>query len=115
MTEDSKPRRNGARPRRTGSTHIAELRARTGLTQPEIAAMTGLRQSKISDIERGSADAANITLSSAAKLATALGVHAEELLDPGLRDEIARTARENAPEGHHRTDPDDGQRITSNR
>lgn len=112
MTKDTTPKGNGARPRRTGTTHIAELRARTGLTQPEIAAMTGLRQSKISDIERGNADTANITLSSAAKLATALGVHAEELLDPDLRDEIDRTARENAPEGRHAPD---GQRIPSKR
>ena len=88
------------RPRRTGTTRLAMLRAEAGLTQPEIAAMTGLRQSKISDIERGSADTANITLGSAAKLATALGVHAEELLDPALREEIARTARRHAPKGH---------------
>ena len=75
-------------------TRLARLRAESGLTQMEVAAMTGLRQSKISDIECGRRSSAKIPLETAAKLATALGVHAEDLLE-----RITITAMMNKPNG----------------
>ena len=59
-------------------TRLARLRAESGLTQMEVAAMTGLRQSKISDIERGQRSSAKIPLETAAKLAAALGDHSDQ-------------------------------------
>lgn len=78
-------------------TRLARLRAESGLTQMEVAAMTGLRQSKISDIERGRRNSAKIPLETAAKLAAALDVHAEDLLDEETITEINDTARKNRP------------------
>lgn len=91
-------------PRRKGNgimtkTRLAELRAESGLTQMEVAAMTGLRQSKISDIERGQRSSAKIPLETAAKLAAALGVHAEDLLETSLLERITVTAMMNKPNG----------------
>lgn len=80
-------------------TRLARLRAESGLTQMEVAAMTGLRQSKISDIERGQRSSAKIPLETAAKLATALGVHAEDLLEEDLLERITVTAMMNKPNG----------------
>lgn len=79
-------------------TRLAQLRAKSGLTQMEVAAMTGLRQSKISDIERGRRNSAKIPLETAAKLAAALDVHAEDLLDKETIAEINDTARRNRPD-----------------
>lgn len=78
-------------------TRLAELRAESGLTQMEVAAMTGLRQSKISDIERGQRSSAKIPLETATKLAAALGVHAEDLLEEDLLEKITITAIRNMP------------------
>lgn len=78
-------------------TRLARLRAESGLTQMEVAAMTGLRQSKISDIERGRRNNAKIPLETAAKLAAALDVHAEDLLDEETITEINDTARKTGP------------------
>ena len=79
-------------------TRLARLRAESGLTQME-AAMTGLRQSKISDIECGRRSSAKIPLETAAKLAMALGVHAEDLLEMDLLERITITAMMNKPNG----------------
>ena len=79
-------------------TRLAQLRAKSGPTQMEVAAMTGLRQSKISDIERGRRNSAKIPLETAAKLAAALDVHAEDLLDKETIAEINDTARRNRPD-----------------
>ena len=115
-TDDQGPHRNARRgrhtetrrvphaPRRKGNgimtkTRLAELRAESGLTQMEVAAMTGLRQSKISDIERGQRSSAKIPLETAAKLAAALGVHAEDLLETSLLERITVTAMMNKPNG----------------
>ena len=78
-------------------TRLARLRAESGLTQMEVAAMTGLRQSKISDIECGRRSSAKIQLETAAKLAAALGVHAEDLLETSLLERITVTAIRNMP------------------
>lgn len=78
---------------------LARLRAESGLTQMEVAAMTGLRQSKISDIECGRRSSAKIPLETAAKLAMALGVHAEDLLEMDLLERITITAMMNKPNG----------------
>ena len=75
-----------------GRGRLFRLRDKAGLTQGEISRMTGLRQSKISDIERGSADIGNITLRTAAKLAAALGVHAEDLLGADESADITEQA-----------------------
>ena len=77
-------------------TRLARLRAESGLTQMEVAAMTGLHQSKISDIECGRRSSAKIPLETAAKLAAALDVHAEDLLEETIT-EINDTARRNRP------------------
>lgn len=115
-TDDQGPHRNARRcwphqtrhiphaPRRKGNgimtkTRLARLRAESGLTQMEVAAMTGLRQSKISDIECGRRSSAKIPLETAAKLAMALGVHAEDLLEMDLLERITITAMMNKPNG----------------
>ena len=88
-------------------TRLAELRAESGLTQMEVAAMTGLRQSKISDIERGQRSSAKIPLETAAKLAAALGVHAEDLLETSLLERITVTAMMNKPNGNDGRETDE--------
>lgn len=115
-TDDQGPHRNARRgrppqtrhiphaPRRKGNgimtkTRLARLRAESGLTQMEVAAMTGLRQSKISDIECGRRSSAKIPLETAAKLAMAIGVHAEDLLEMDLLERITITAMMNKPNG----------------
>lgn len=78
-------------------TRLARLRKASGLTQQELAAMTGLAQTKISDIERGRRDSARIPLETAAKLAIALDTHAEDLLDPAALETIRALAAANDP------------------
>lgn len=70
---------------------LAEYRRRKRLSQRELAEMTGLPQSKISDHERGRYPMRNTTLETACKLAFALGVHAEDLLEDDARESIKRT------------------------
>lgn len=95
-------------------TRLARLRAESGLTQMEVAAMTGLRQSKISDIECGRRSSAKIPLETAAKLAAALGVHAEDLLEMDLLERITITAMMNKPNGDdgRETDERHKRRVT---
>lgn len=64
-----------------GGGKVAYYRRQAGLSQTELARRTGLRQSWISDLERGHYDVRNMTLRNAARLAAALHVHAEDLLD----------------------------------
>lgn len=64
-------------------TKLAELRKRTGMSQVELSRVTGIKQSRISEFENGRYRAANMTLKTAATLAKALGVHAEDLLEDG--------------------------------
>ena len=86
------------------ATRIARLRAMTGLKQKEIGRMTGLAQSKISGIESGTIPTGNITLETAAKLALAFGVHAEDLLDQATLGLIAERMLEGAPHGYWKHD-----------
>lgn len=57
------------------------LRDRAFLTQQQLADMTGLPQQSISRLEAGERTAAKLELRTAAKLAKALGCHAEDLID----------------------------------
>ena len=60
---------------------LAELRKQAGLSQVELAELSHIRQSRISEFETGRIPTANMTLKTAVTLAEALGVHAEDLLD----------------------------------
>ena len=60
---------------------IKERREAKSMTQAELAKQTGLHPVKIAQIECGRIAVENMTLRTAAKLAKALGCHAEELLD----------------------------------
>lgn len=51
------------------------------MSQVELSHATGIKQSRISEFETGRIPTANMTLKTAAILAEALNVHAEELLD----------------------------------
>lgn len=59
---------------------LYRLRKDAGLTQAALAEKTGLLKTQISKYERGAASPANMQLGTAAKLAKALGCHAEDLL-----------------------------------
>lgn len=61
-------------------TPLYRLRDKAGLTQAALAEKTGLLKTQISKYERGVASPANMQLGTAAKLAKALGCHAEDLL-----------------------------------
>lgn len=56
---------------------VHERRAALGLTQEQLAEVTGLHRTYISDIERG---ARNLSIKSLMRLAEAMGVEASELL-----------------------------------
>lgn len=60
---------------------LNELRTKTGLTQKQLADTAGVHINIISRIERGERSASKLQLDTAAKLAKALGCHAEDLLD----------------------------------
>ena len=68
-----------------------KMRELLGGKGANLAEMTGLPQSKISDHERGRYPMRNTTLETACKLALALGVHAEDLLEDDARESIERT------------------------
>ena len=54
-----------------------------GLSQVELAELSHIRQSRISEFETGRYSTANMSLKTAANLARALGAHAEDLLEDG--------------------------------
>jgi transcriptional regulator with XRE-family HTH domain len=60
---------------------LARHRKQRGLTQKQLADMTDLRTSYISRLEIGERSLEKLSLDIAARLAAALGIHAEELLD----------------------------------
>ena len=60
---------------------LAELRQQAGLSQVELAELSHIRQSRISEFETGRYSTANMSLKTAANLARALGAHAEDLLE----------------------------------
>ena len=59
---------------------LKDLRIAAGLTQVELADAAGVPFQTIQKYERGALKIENMTLSKAAKIAAALGIHAEELL-----------------------------------
>lgn len=59
---------------------IERLRLAAGLTQVQLAELSGYTQPKIAALESGAIGVANLPLSRAVALADALGVSAEELL-----------------------------------
>lgn len=62
---------------------LAELRKQAGLSQVELAELSHIRQSRISEFETGRYSTANMSLKTATNLARALGAHAEDLLEDG--------------------------------
>ena len=61
--------------------NISELRKSKSLTQQKLSDISGVPKMTISKIERGVISVNNISLENAVKLANALGIMAEELLD----------------------------------
>ena len=60
-------------------------RCKKGMSQVKLATLSGIRQSRISELENGRHSVESITLRNAARLARALGVHAEDLIDDDER------------------------------
>lgn len=60
---------------------LRDLRAAAKLTQAQLAAAAGVNVRQIQKIEAGEIQIANVTLSNAARIARALGVRIEELLE----------------------------------
>lgn len=60
---------------------LAKIRKQRGLTQKELAALAGIAQSYVSRLESGECPIEKLSFDVAARLAAALGIHAEELLD----------------------------------
>lgn len=60
-------------------------RCKKGMSQEKLATLSGIRQSRISELENGRYSVESITLRNAARLARALGVHAEDLIDDDER------------------------------
>lgn len=67
---------------------IRDLRLAAGMTQVQLAEAARTDQRMISRIEVGSNGADGTSLAVAARIAAALGVHAEELLD--VRSSVVR-------------------------
>lgn len=63
---------------------LRNLREAKSLTRTELAALSGIRYQKIRDIEVGIIKPENIRLSTAVKLAAALGCEPEELMKPDV-------------------------------
>lgn len=59
---------------------IKELRTAAGLTQVQLAAAAGINIRQVQKIESGEIHIENLTLGNAVRLASALGVRAEDLL-----------------------------------
>ncbi|MBR4039394.1 MAG: helix-turn-helix transcriptional regulator [Clostridia bacterium] len=62
---------------------LKELRRAKGLTQMGLAELVGVPFRTIQKYEAGNINMANVTLEKAVKLAQALGIRPEELLEPG--------------------------------
>lgn len=60
-------------------------RCKKGMSQEKLAMLSGIRQSRISELENGRHSVESITLRNAVRLARALGVHAEDLIDDDER------------------------------
>lgn len=60
---------------------IKEMRLNANLSQQQLANLADVPKISISRIERGERTAAKLELRTAAKLAKALGCHAEDLMD----------------------------------
>ncbi len=60
---------------------VRDRRKELGLTQAQLAAAAGVNLSQIQKIEAGVIKIENITLANAARIAAALGVTMEELLE----------------------------------
>lgn len=66
---------------------LSERRKAAGLTQAELAERAGTLNTLIGKYEQGAAKAENMTLGVAARIAEALGCHAEDLLDKDEKEE----------------------------
>ena len=62
---------------------LRELRHKAGLTQKELAIRSGVNIRQIQRVELGTSQIENVTLANAKRLADALGVPIEELLEKG--------------------------------
>lgn len=71
---------------------LRELRQAAGLTQAALAAASGVHVVQIRRMEAGTIDMRNITLANALRLAAALGVPPERLLDSKAACVYARVA-----------------------
>lgn len=60
-------------------------RCKKGMSQEKLATLSGIRQSRISELENGRYSVEGIPLRNAVRLARALGVHAEDLIDDNER------------------------------
>lgn len=60
---------------------LKELRSRRGMTQVQLAELTGLTQQALSKYEKGITDTGNMTLANALKLADALHCSPGELME----------------------------------
>ena len=60
---------------------LRELRQKAGLTQKELAIRSGVNSRQIQRVELGTSKIENLTLVNAKRLADALGVSIEELLE----------------------------------
>jgi transcriptional regulator with XRE-family HTH domain len=62
-------------------TNLTRLRKQAGLSQGQLAIATDISKTRISDYETGQRDIGGVSLKVAVRLARALGVYAEDLLD----------------------------------
>lgn len=62
---------------------LRELRQKAGLTQLQLAEKSGVNARQIRRVELGTSQIENVTLINAKRLADALGVGIEELLEKG--------------------------------
>jgi len=60
---------------------LAKYRKQRGLTQKQLAALAGVAQSYVSRLEADVCPPNKLSLDVAARLAAALGIHAEDLLN----------------------------------
>lgn len=60
---------------------IRDYRLSRGLSQQQLADTAGLNRSQIQKLERGEIQVGNITLANAARLAYALGIKIEDLIE----------------------------------
>lgn len=60
---------------------LKELRRERGLTQFQLAKLSGVNSRQIQRVENGESEMGNVTLKNALALAKALGVAVEDLMD----------------------------------